>query len=635
MPLRIRCPHCREIQLVPNEAAGWERACVACGKLLTVPLPAQAAAVAAPPASVASACPRCRAEVAPGTEVCRRCCTVLATGRRLPLRQRLARMSLRARVLVFLTLVVLAAGGIGGYQFYRQSTLLDPLIPPPPALAAAATDGSAVDALLGATDAAAREPALRAVRQAGRPALAHLARRIEDDAAGIDDHTLSAAVALLAAAPDAAWIPALREASARSGCAEEAILARAALGDATVVDAAQALWLQRLRTHVLQKRVAELCADDSPARREILRRRLSELNRATVALQKLRAADDTGPLRSLAPRFWESWTWLGQPRGESFADALFELAKPAPAPGVDFREQIRRARVAIERAADGADATAVAALVLVLTQTAPQYDEAKTRLLRRLAAQLPGGEPTEQQRIAWAVSRLTRLRLGELYGEGHPRDAGFSAIEAVAAWCVRSGLAAACNVEPQPLPTRPAFEIRVASVAGQIERELAAQIESGWSAVDAALERWHVAGLGASQRVREWANPGQRSPNPPALVAGIILLCDHPDDQTRKVFELWRDATDLPPWVSPLARLALAALDVRGGRSAAGWTAALRPEFVEDAPDAPPLALWARLLAAGGPRMVDQLREARDCPLSASARLRLVERAADLARRPR
>ena len=109
MPLKIRCPHCHRTLVAEDDTAGQRKLCPACGVPFDVPLPVPAASPA--PVDVARRCPRCHAEVAPGTAVCRNCLTEIGTGKRLPVLQRLRRTPPAKAAVAAL---VVFAGGVFG-----------------------------------------------------------------------------------------------------------------------------------------------------------------------------------------------------------------------------------------------------------------------------------------------------------------------------------------------------------------------------------------------------------------------------------------------------------------------------------------------------------------------------------------
>ena len=97
MPLKIRCPHCRKILLAEDEYAGQDKACPECGRAFNIPVPISDRAIsdAAPAPDIVSKCPHCGCDVAPGTSFCQACKRDLASGKRIPLAQRLQRVSVR------------------------------------------------------------------------------------------------------------------------------------------------------------------------------------------------------------------------------------------------------------------------------------------------------------------------------------------------------------------------------------------------------------------------------------------------------------------------------------------------------------------------------------------------------------
>ena len=126
MPLKIRCPHCKRTLVADDETAGEGKLCPACGKGFTVPIPVHDSPRHV---EVAGTCPKCRADMAPGTPYCPHCYYEPATGKRLPLRRRLEFVSVRTWILMSLGMVIAVALGFAGVRLYRDQAGQDELPP--------------------------------------------------------------------------------------------------------------------------------------------------------------------------------------------------------------------------------------------------------------------------------------------------------------------------------------------------------------------------------------------------------------------------------------------------------------------------------------------------------------------------
>jgi hypothetical protein len=91
---------------------------------------------------------------------------------------------------------------------------------------------------------------------------------------------------------------------------------------------------------------------------------------------------------------------------------------------------------------------------------------------------------------------------------------------------------------------------------------------------------------------------------------------------------LWREASDQPAWVRALAYTVLGSLDARRGRWESGWPAGLDLGDSRrlDAGE-PSWECFGRVLAAGGPSMLERLTSFAPAPLSTEVRAKLVEAA--------
>ncbi|MFQ5807400.1 MAG: hypothetical protein ACE5I3_13210 [Phycisphaerae bacterium] len=640
MPLKIRCPHCHQTLLAEDETAGQGKLCPSCGKTFTVPIPVHELPRRI---EVAGQCPKCGADMAPGIEYCPRCHLDMATGRRLPFRRRLQFVSVRTWMVAGLAVVAAVALVSAGLRVYQDRVRR--VDQPARALAPVHRPDNVgalwVKRLLEAESAAERAQAFDELLRLGRDALPVLARALEETPVGGDANRArnrAAAVELFARGGETRWLPLLKELQRNKELRPTTLVARAMLGDEEVAEELTTLWLARLRRQMFLMRVTELVPSTvAPANQAVVRRTQSETERDAEALRRLAESPDATVIDETLTTYWEGWDWLGQQRGEVFAAELFELAKPPKRKDQEFKDRVRAARRALDRAARRGSPAARAAAAVILAERAPQYKSLRERIIAMLASILPKSEPLAQQRISWALARLTSRSFGGLSDEDSPADFGRPAVQEALKWARASAIA-----EPGPLRTlstaypRPPKPVRrVVTPRRQLERDLLGEFGSGWDGVGAALDRWLEAGLACTPRVEQLLNPGQRNPNYPALAAAMILAAASGAQHLRPQLELWREATDQPAWVRGFAYTVLGALDARRGRWASGWPAGLHAEMVAWAGrEAPGLDLWGRLLAAGGPLLKARLEGAPPDSLSSAVRAKL-RRAAEQGERRR
>lgn len=642
MALKIRCPHCQRVLLAEDWTAGEPKLCPACGKGFTVPLPSRlATADECPQVEVAMHCGKCGAEIAPGTTFCKRCLTDLQTGKRLPLQRRLTMVSLRTWALVSAgAATVLIGATVGAHLYGLRQQAQTPAAQPHSVLAAPApaVDPSIALRLLRATDRTERETAIAAIRQVGPDALRLLAEALAEQRDAPRPvqaaRNIAAALELIAQSGDASLAPALRRLPESAVFASRLIATRGALGDVAVHAPVIDGWRGALRRMLFVQQVAALSAPDArPAADAARRGAEADLARWTRGLLGLmRTAEGALPPAAL-DTYWESARWLGQEQQGRVADALFELAKPA-GPDVSVPERVRAARRALEDAAQRGDASTRSAAGMVLLHCAPQYESARRRIVAQLAADLGSEDVAHVQRAAWALSRLVRREFQEGPESASPAAVKPQAVERLWSWCREEGIVADGARPNLRLPPSPQLTRRVVTPIRQLEHRLLQEFGAGWAQARAALERWEEARLGCTPRLAPLADPRQRRPNLPALAAALVLTGEYGDNESLPVLELWTLAAEQPAWVRGLAAASGAAVVCRTRGSAAEWLKRIeRTAF--DADPGPSWEHWGRVVAAGGPRLQESLRESHSPGLPGPVRERLLREAQKIIDRQR
>jgi len=641
MSLKIRCPHCRRVLLVEDEKAGRQTHCPACKRTIAVPMPVREAPS---PVDVALHCPRCERAIAPGTSYCAHCATDLASGKRLPLGRRLRLVSLRTWTVSAVGLVGLGLLAFVGINVYRD-VAETPDRPPQragPAQQRAASSAEAAQRLLVAETPKERLAAVDALMQVGSEALSAVAAALESSLGDAADpqkkRNQRAALELLARSGDTRWRAVMEQCRRHEALREDALYGSAMLGDVDVLEDLTALWLRELRRRVFLASVARRAPGSvEGAAQAALSRASARTERFSKALRHLRRDHDVRVLGRLGEAYWETWSWLGQSRDQAVALELFDIAKPAAATdSEEITEHIRAARRALERVSQEGAPAARATAGLVLAQCAPQYESVRTRIIATLATILPECEPREQQRLTWALAKLTGLTFGEVNADDEPADVGRDDVRAVLKWARDSETATpgSYKTPSAAYPQRPILVRRVVTPQRQLERDLLRGFQGGWASVDDALDRWWAAGLSCTPRVLERLDPGQRRPNYAALAAAMIIVAECNEQTARERLELWRQATDQPGWVRELAYMVLGCLDARCGQWKSGWPANLNPDVLSALDRGRPgWQHFGRILAAGGPAMRARLERVRPASLPGRLRAKLLAAAEQAARR--
>jgi hypothetical protein len=270
-----------------------------------------------------------------------------------------------------------------------------------------------------------------------------------------------------------------------------------------------------------------------------------------------------------------------------------------------------------------------AAAGLVLEQRGPQYKTLCRTIGDALGPLLAQCDPADQQRLTWAIERL-RGRLFGLTARADPLDITPDEIAEALQWAGSATQPPSTGPFPQP----PQLVCRTVPVARLLERDLSADMQQGWDQARHALDRWQAADLGVTPRIRELLHPGQRHPNYPALAAAFVIVAQTGDESMRAQLELWHEATDQPAWVRALAYTVLGSLDVWQGRWISGWPAGLSlgDTHLLDA-GTPGWDAFGRVLAAGGPDMLQRLGAAPSAGLPPEAVAKLLDAAKTAAAR--
>ncbi|MCK4340768.1 MAG: zinc ribbon domain-containing protein [Phycisphaerae bacterium] len=638
MSLKIRCPHCRRVLVAEDEVAGRRKACPACGRQFEVPLRLPAAPS---PSVIGPKCPHCGTEAAPNARYCHKCFTDLETGKRLPLKQRLRLMSGRSWAAAVFAVAVVGLVVFVGVQWYRirSQPAAATVVPTTPVEPLPATE--LAGDLLAASNSEERSAALQRLQGVELRVAPAVAAALEASLAQPGDDpqiqlSRIAAIDLLARNGEAhpqkvpAWLAALERCQQDRALYEVALRARALLGDAGVRDDLAEVWLAELERLLFIARLVQLSGTDRESDADLMAQRTrNELKRCADGLRRLAQDEENLVFERLAEAYWDSWQWLGQGPGDGFAKELFDLASPTEGTLEFDPDDVRKPRDAMKRVTQRGTPAARAAAGVVLKERVPQYSRLCARIAATLGELLPDCDALDQQRLTWTIARLRGQVLGHT-PRSSPLDVTAAEIATVQEW-VRPG------VEPVlhgPFASPPLLIRRVATAERQLERELLVKLKGGWLSANSALDRWLAANLGCTPRLKPLLNPGQRRPDYPALAAALVIVAVSGDESYRPQLELWHEATDQPPWVRALAYTVLGSFDARSRRWRSRWPAGLYlgdPALLEAG--SPHWDHFGRVLAAGGPVMMQRLRDFNPPPLSAEVQSKLMEAARQTAER--
>ena len=402
-------------------------------------------------------------------------------------------------------------------------------------------------------------------------------------------------------------------------------------------------WIDDVQQLIFLRRLAKLTGrEGEPVLEQVVRRAGAKINRINDGFRRLQTDDEAAVLDNLLEVYWESWNWLGQRRGTALSTELFELAKLGigkPDESLGFEAQkhaIRGARDLLRRAGQRATPLARAAAGMVLTNCVPQYRSAREQIVTSLIAILPKCEPVVQQRLTWAIARLTGRQFGQITGDSQPTESGHTDVEAVLRWAHNDGLIDVARLSTPADAYAPPTELtsRVVPPVRQLEAELLHEFGRGWDNSVVALKRWLEAEIGWTTRLRRLIDPTQHQPDYPALAAALVIAAEYNEQSLRQELALWREASDQPLWIRQLAYAVLGALDAQNDRQDSSW-----PDDFELPPDEvlssgqPGWEHFGYILSAGGQPMIQRLQTFRPATMSSEELAKLLETAERLARR--
>lgn len=646
MPLKIRCPHCLRTLIAEDDTAGEGRRCPACGMGFTVPVPVPKDQGQL---DIAGKCPRCKCDIAPGTKLCQSCLTNLVTGELLPrserwairAKQRWVALTVSAVASIVLVIVAVQLYQIRQarlareeHEFERAALAAEQAAASQPAPVGVA----ASQRLITAGNAGERARAIAEIQSLGPEALTSLTLAwVDAKADGANEQIVFNQVATARLLEDAiangvalppivtSDAPGLLRAWRRNPAAQLAVdrvLAR--LGDSAARANLERAWLDATRRKLFFARLAALTP--SPDNEEVARRFGAEADALGACIEGLPSTDRVDTLSNLLMRYWNSWSWLGQQRGEVYLVELFETAKPPFRQNQDFKERIRAARRLLDEVSQKAPISAVAAAGIAIQQVTPQYESLQDRVSQRLCSRLSDGDAPEQQRAVWALAALNGVSFGEFSPDKHPYAVGSAEVGAAGVWAHRRDDTVVAARVLSSYPSAPQLRRRLITPRTQLERGLALEMQKSFDAAENAVDRWLSSGLGFTPRMESFCNPGQRAPSLTALAPAMLIAAATNTQDLRPKLELWRQALDQPAWVRGFATTTIAILDARRGAASNNWPSDLEPEMLPGAESGPAWTLWGRLLSEGGAEFVNRLRKSAG-PLPNELRNRLITEA--------
>jgi hypothetical protein len=433
MPFRIRCVKCGHEMLIPEQRSGTNLNCPDCNALFTIPVVFD---VQRPAVDLGAACPHCSHSNAPGTTTCRQCGSDLITGKRAPLGKRLSLwFTRRWALLLSFAAVTLALGFViyrivGSMPSEDQTQQTDPnqVVP------AASNAMILIETLFAATDPNQRMRAFRDVRNQGlaiqEPFARLLVERLSSDQRVAEDEAvaeLAIELFLTFDQPDEFVIDALAACTTVPGLRQEALLARGSFGDMGAADELRDWWLELLEREIFLSAMVDLDSTSQSTWSEGLSVVRDRRRQVTQSLRRLVQVDVHRSLAPVAEHYWRSWRWLGQERGEQFADALFELAMPfrgrlsvLAADEDEAKQAIRAARSTLSELGERGDPLAAAAAGVAMVRNAPQYGSARDRIVVALLSRMSALRASDQQRVIWALARLTGRLFGSYSSDSPP-----------------------------------------------------------------------------------------------------------------------------------------------------------------------------------------------------------------------
>lgn len=638
---------------VPDELAGRNTVCLGCKALFTVPIPVQRTAQK----PVTRECPTCKHPNAPGTAICQRCGTELASGKRPVWHQRPRWWGWQRWTLLGATLVLIAWGAFVGSGFYQQSReradAEDRLAVQRPE-AISPRRAALVTFFNASTQQEARDTVgVMRLLTVGDVAdvieqLADLAQRdASTELSTLKVECACFALSSLTIEPEAPRRALLQAIDAHEDAAERdaCLVARGRLGDPRVAEPLSMRWSSALRRELLVTRYRAFDSERLTDEHGTSDRSSNGLARGLRGLAALRGP---GVLTPVLEQLWTSQAWLGQDGIDPFARALFDLLgvdRVARRSGESLTRDeliadVRHARdqlVGLARlhaeqsSASGRSAadegwrvspSALGAAMIVLNVSAPQYTRVAEQLRAQAAEAFRSATPREQQRLVWSFARVLRRRYANVDSGMPQSEIDRDVVEEWLRWA-RAVYPTLADVEPATrYPRFATGTYRKYTYQTATERQMIQLFARDWGGLMPRIEQWTRLELGCSPLLRTAIDPGGVESPDSAFAAACLLIARCGDQRARESLEIWADAVDQPAWVRSVARTTLAVLATQRNEGLFDWPANLESEAF--APDSPaPVEIFGDLITSGGEALATALRGPRAAQLSGETRQRL------------
>jgi hypothetical protein len=246
------------------------------------------------------------------------------------------------------------------------------------------------------------------------------------------------------------------------------------------------------------------------------------------------------------------------------------------------------------------------------------------------ARDLPRADARRRQRAAWVLGRAWEVEFCDHAERAGPAWLTPEDIEQVKRHAASLGIKCEPLREASGRYSRPVdLPRRLVTRARQLEHELTVALRAGDAGVAEVVERWTDSELGWTDRLaevlREPSEPGEAG----EVALAMTLACEYNVQGVRSELAVRQGASG-PDWIRQLARLASASLETQAGDRVTAWPDEMERLVVGLEGEA---AAVVRMLAAGGPAMIDAFERATGA--GSNATFALIEAARAEARRRR
>ncbi len=429
----VICPHCNKFFVAELESGNPFCLCPKCGRWMNVG--ALVKKGERPQPSGPLRCPYCQAEMSPGNDTCPKCQREIATGKMLPLSQRLRMLPIGTKLLALcaaLALLVVVVVGINLAVTVLTKPEPGPPAPPPPTESPEVKTAQEILArLLKADDPAEAFEIGEELGRVGAPATEVILRALDRK-----DLTLAVQRGLIHAlggacrnAPNVAASDRLDALLNHPELGRTALISLAWMGDARAARRIEQIFAETFLHKEMGDALVRMNQLDDDIDPVGLQRVWSDRVRALRG--PMAALGHHGLVRMLA-RYWPAWDWPMRDRGRAWMDEVNQVAgQIVMRPGFP---EMRSVNAELVQLLSGAKPGVRLAAALLLHKRSAGGRSDREGWARALNDLLSHKDRTIRERTVWTLATITGKTFGRYGPDQPPTRVSPLALKEAAAW---------------------------------------------------------------------------------------------------------------------------------------------------------------------------------------------------------